>query len=317
MGIRQEQPDKLVTGEVPPNCDSDLPKALTLPPSTPSVAQTMPLSSAITFLIAVMLVTGILYYFRYHDRFQNAPLSKGLLVLFQLTIFDVSLGLIFGGLVGLSTWIASLVRSTARSPHIVRRITYVTAVMSVFTTIAQLNHGDLTHRPISDLTIKAPYISQHSDNFPQQKARMAEIMMHVLSEDDFLTPAIHREFWGIFTNGDSLSPEDLMAYRNSIADIMTRSQRSFWDDALIALKIGHAFKSVERENIEKDLVRQGVIPEWRVQQNEKVIELISSHKPVELNGESIVFTEELIELIASQVEPAEHRIRQLFSPPGS
>ena len=157
----------------------------------------------------------------------------------------------------------------------------------------------------------------------EQKQRMREIITGVMGDDPtFLSDAAHREFWSIFravSDLDGTSDEDFESYmrfiRRAMTGLTTVGMKLFWEDALWARASGRFFKSSMREKVERQYLKQGLISESRVKQNDALIEKISRKEPIATGSGEIIFDEDTIKLALDQVEEAGKRVEWLFSRP--
>lgn len=149
-----------------------------------------------------------------------------------------------------------------------------------------------------------------------EKVRIQEIIGRVMSDSEYMTPEIRKEFWTILRGKHGLPPTDVVkTVRKFILETMVKAQRYFWEDALLALKIQRPHKSVQREQLEKQFVNANLLPEWRVRKNEELIEQIAARKSIQVREEKIKFDEKRIVEILRNIEKATQRIEVLFTPP--
>lgn len=149
-----------------------------------------------------------------------------------------------------------------------------------------------------------------------EKVRMQEIVGRVMSDPEYITSEIRIEFWTIIRGTHGLPPTDVVKIvREFIIETMVKAQRYFWEDALLALKTQSPQKSVQREQLEKKFVKANLLPEWRVQKNEQLIEQIAARRPILVRGEKIIFDEKRINETLGTIEKAAQRIEILFTPP--
>jgi hypothetical protein len=150
-----------------------------------------------------------------------------------------------------------------------------------------------------------------------EEIRFYEIVTNVMQNPYYLTSKIHREFWGLLNKllGESISIDDVEFIKNFMVGIVAIYPKEFFTDALWALKTGRPFKSASREQLEKELLSLGVIAEWRIKENERLIEKISKHEPIPFEGDEIILTEFMVELILENLDEVVNRINILFSKP--
>ena len=152
---------------------------------------------------------------------------------------------------------------------------------------------------------------------PAEKVRMREIISGVMRDPDYLTADVHAEFWTI---GDklgwkSLPPDGFYWIRDWLGEMTTTYMRYYYEDALTALKTGRPFKSLERGSAEKRLLKSGLIPDWRIAENDKLMEKIAAKEPVSSHGSTFVYTEEIIKDALDNIEASRHRLDALYTPP--
>lgn len=148
-----------------------------------------------------------------------------------------------------------------------------------------------------------------------EKVRIQEIIGRAVSDSEYLTPEIRKEFWAIIGKHGPPPADVAKTVREFIVDTTVKSQRYFWEDALLALKIHRPHKSVQREQLEKKLVKGNLLPEWRVKKNDELIEQIAAQRPIQVREEEIIFDEKGITETLENIEKVAQRIEVLFTPP--
>lgn len=146
-----------------------------------------------------------------------------------------------------------------------------------------------------------------------EKARFREIIAGVVEDPDYLTPVVHTEFWSLLNKTGPLPAPEVQQLRDTMTGILTIYHRYFYEDALWALKTGRPFKSLQREEYEKDLLSRGEITEWRIQENETLIAKIAAKEAIPFGGTTIVLSEDIVNEILAGLEDAGRRIDALFS----
>lgn len=177
------------------------------------------------------------------------------------------------------------------------------------------NHPPAQRQQLNQQQVEVLAQSQRDplDNLSsREKIRFGEIIKGVLSDPNYLTRDIHDEFWRLRDKIGSLSAAEEQKERDMMVGTATY-QRYFYEDALWALKKGSPYKSLQRENFEKRLLKIGVIPEWRIKENEALIEKIATKKEVPHGGSYIIFTEELILKILDGLEATSKRVEKLYT----
>jgi len=87
----------------------------------------------------------------------------------------------------------------------------------------------------------------------------------------------------------------------------------FWEDALWAYRNQEFFKSTMREKVEKKYLRRGMVSQARIDQNDEIILKIANRTPLPIQGDEIVFDENMILMTLENLEQARQRIEWLFS----
>lgn len=287
-----------------------------------TVAQSMRWMTAFGGILALMLVASILYYFKFQPRFENTPMIKTLWVCALLGIPYVLGGLFFGGLVGVAMWIYDYSTPAPGSQHIVRTIFIVTVVVTTVTLTHSLTQPLQLSTTKSKLTLEDLELKDLSllDKYSSsEKVRMNEIAFLVANDPDYMTPEVHAEFWAILTKQGTIPTDELnnvwTSLRKSVIELGVDYQRYFWEDALFALRKERAHKSVQREQLEKKMLKMNFIPEWRVQQNDKLIEQIAARTPVRVRGEQVIFTADKINGALGNIDAVAQRVDRLLTPP--
>lgn len=168
--------------------------------------------------------------------------------------------------------------------------------------------GTLSDRVLSK--IKSPSIQLSVDD----KIRLREIALQVMQNEDQPTIATQKEFWEILNKQGPLSSDQLKDYRDTLINGASIYQRYFFEDALWALKTGRPFKSNEREDYEKILIKNGVLSEWRVKESESLIAAIAKKEPIPSQDGQVILDEEAIKNILSNLNSALKRVETLLTP---
>lgn len=148
-----------------------------------------------------------------------------------------------------------------------------------------------------------------------EKERFREIVRMVGKPDVAITPQIRREFWGLMDKAGKISQEQAALVRDLMFGAATVYMRYFYEDALEALKEHQPFKSLQREQYEKQLLKVGAMAEWRVKQNEDLIRQIANRKSIDSPQGKVLLDETVIRRILTGLEVAGQRINLLFTRP--
>lgn len=197
----------------------------------------------------------------------------------------------------------------SQSCHMIRTVCTYTTIIFCLEAICDLRSATSGNPDQSKSTSS---ISQYS---PEDKARITEIMVRVVNDPDYLNDETHKEFWGILLQHDHASSRAIAELRQEITQNVLLAQQYIWEDALIAWRVGRPTKSVQREQHEKKLVATGFIPEWRVRENEKLIEQIAARQAVQFGEGKVLVSEEYIRAALSELDVAISRLDQLLTPP--
>lgn len=142
---------------------------------------------------------------------------------------------------------------------------------------------------------------------------MKEIVLNTIQNPNYLTPAIHKEFWTIINKYEKNLSQDDINYMKGINAGVYEYMRMFYTDALISLKTGNSFKSNERKDYEKLLLKLGVLKKDRVESNDLFMDNVALKKPVSTESGSIILTEDMIRDALDKVKAVSKRIDLLYS----
>jgi hypothetical protein len=146
-----------------------------------------------------------------------------------------------------------------------------------------------------------------------EKTRLNEIILGVMQDPNYLTPNIHAEFWVILDKIGPLTPAEIEKTRDMITGMFTTYNRYFYEDALWALKIGRPFKSSQREKYEKHLFNLGLMTEWGIKENDRMMEKIAYKQPISTQGSTVLIKENMIKDILASLEATGKRLDELFT----
>ena len=156
---------------------------------------------------------------------------------------------------------------------------------------------------------------------PNGVQRMKDIIRGVMGGDPAeLNESSKQELQALFKR---LAAEDYMSHsefqefsnflRERFTGIATEMMPLFWEDALWAYRNQEFFKSTMREKVEKKYLRYGMVSQARIDQNDEIILKIANRTPLPVQGEEIVFDENMILMTLENLEQARQRVEWLFS----
>ena len=148
-----------------------------------------------------------------------------------------------------------------------------------------------------------------------EKERFRDILKGALQSPDTLTSEQLEDFHSILKKIGITTSEQMTQLREFMTGVTNTYQRYFWEDALSALKDGRPFKSMQRERYEKYLLSQQIVTEFRIKENEVLIEKISRREPVPLEGQEVVLNEMSIREILGGLAKVNSVLDKLFSGP--
>jgi hypothetical protein len=153
-----------------------------------------------------------------------------------------------------------------------------------------------------------------------QKHRVSQIVTGVIENPEYLTPKVHSEFWTLMRILGPCTSSYISQVREAMAGTAIY-QRYFWEDALWAVENGRPLKSLQREKCEKRLLQLdiGGVIEWRIRQNELVMEKIAQREAITYEGTTVVLDKQIIEWIlnniGAMVSREDRDLDKLFTPP--
>ena len=156
---------------------------------------------------------------------------------------------------------------------------------------------------------------------PNGVQRMKEIIRGVMGGDPAeLNESSKQELRALY---ERLAAEDYMSHsefqefskslRERFTGLATEMMPLFWEDALWAYRKQEFFKSTMREKVEKKYLRYGMVSQARIDQNDEIILKIANRTPLPVQGEEIVFDENMILMTLENLEQARQRVEWLFS----
>lgn len=197
--------------------------------------------------------------------------------------------------------IAKIRKAKSNKPYF-RKAAWMALVISILATI-----------PATERTFRL-FLAQRARIPSEQVIRYEKIYKGVIQDQNFLTPQVHQEFWGML-NAEGLSSAQIKDLREQMSGVITVYQPLFWQDALKSLESGQPCKSPQREDCEKRMLKKGIMTIDRIRTNDELIAKIAAREAVTRDGQSLVFKEDMIEPILANVQEAANRVDQLFTPP--
>lgn len=306
------------------DCGSDFsgithnPSCARLKTPAPSIQDIRPLAAALILLILFVLV-GCFYFPLLNDQARDTSIPRLIETCIIIVLDKAIIGLLCGGIAGIVLSAFNKAGNRPLSANVTRVILIVTAI-TVFLLTWKDGVRYLGSKPLpqpSPTSFQTPTLDLYSS---AEQTRLQEIVANTMNNPEFLTPTTHKEFWNILARPFHIRPEAIPAeaftpMQKTISDFARNYQRAFWEDALKAISLKRSYESLEREQLEREGVGGQLIPSWRLQQNQELMQHIANQEPVSMKGMSIVFTKEVIRDILSNVDQTAERINQLFRPP--
>lgn len=148
-----------------------------------------------------------------------------------------------------------------------------------------------------------------------EESRMKEIMLSVMQRDDMPTLAIYNEFWTIMNRHGKLCEEDIALTKN-VFNASAECNKLFYQDALLSLRAGQAYKSPQRLDCENKTIRALLTADKaaaRIKTNEESMLKIANGDPIGTATGNIIFTEEIIQATLDDIDAKLERIDMLFA----
>ena len=195
------------------------------------------------------------------------------------------------------------------------QLSYLPLLLSIWLPLAVLvspsAYGEMTDQEI----VAAGVIG------PNGVQRLKDIIRGVMGGDPAeLNESSKQELQTLFKR---LAAEDNMSHsefqefskvlRERFTGLATEMMPLFWEDALWAYRKQEFFKSTMREKVEKKYLRYGMVSQARIDQNDEIILKIANRTPLPVQGEEIVFDENMILMTLENLEQARQRVEWLFS----
>lgn len=164
------------------------------------------------------------------------------------------------------------------------------------------------------VTVAGPIGSGGDALTVDEKLELDRLFQSVLQDPDTVTQAKVR-FWEIADSHGRMTDEELADMRKAMLSD-TEVVRLFWEDVLLTLQRGRPFKSIEREQLEDELVKQGKMTAFQRRQNEATMESIASGKPIAIQGgNQVVVTEQLARSVLEDFDRKREALVELLTPP--
>ncbi|MDQ7784462.1 MAG: hypothetical protein RDU20_16370 [Desulfomonilaceae bacterium] len=147
----------------------------------------------------------------------------------------------------------------------------------------------------------------------QEASRFKQIITGVIQNPNYLTPAVHDEFWRTLAKTRA-TPAQVRSVRESMTGMLTVYYPMFWQDALVSLRNRRPYKSPQRQQYENKLLSQRIVTSTMISANDSLMANIASGKPIVRQGQSIVLNEQMIQASLQSVQEAARRVDRLFTP---
>lgn len=142
--------------------------------------------------------------------------------------------------------------------------------------------------------------------------RINDILTGVMQDELSVTNELKTEIKGIFKKYGT-TEEELRDFIFYGAPFAAYYQTLFFNDALKSLSLGYAIKSTERLEVEQKGLSKGLMTSERIKINDEEMGLIAKRLPVtRSNGQSVVFTEELIKSTLQNINSVTDRLSELL-----
>ncbi|NRP10102.1 MULTISPECIES: hypothetical protein [unclassified Marinobacterium] len=165
--------------------------------------------------------------------------------------------------------------------------------------------------------------NSYASTNPYLTLKQQEIIEIVLGTGTLLTREMHTEFWAeVPKDIDLTSPSFKGTYNNYIEDIAGLSlkyQRELWTSALNSIRAGRVVKTPNYEKTFQELYYSGKIPkEFDVSEfaakGERYLQAAANRSPIELKGQKVFVTEELVQSALSRIDSGLANAKRLLNP---
>jgi len=148
----------------------------------------------------------------------------------------------------------------------------------------------------------------------KDKLRIHEIVSNTMRFDSYLTKNIHDEFWIIADKHLKMDNKKLQELRFVVTVNSLEYMRYYYEDMLVSIQEHRFYKSLDREDLEKYLLNNKLLSEWRIKDNDKLIQKAIDGVPVvDKDGKKFVFTKDIIFNALSKLNDIKKRIDILFT----
>lgn len=148
----------------------------------------------------------------------------------------------------------------------------------------------------------------------KDKLRIHEIVSNTMRFDSYLTKDIHDEFWIIADKHLKMDNKKLQELRFVVTVNSLEYMRYYYEDMLVSMQEHRFYKSLDREDLEKYLLNNKLLSEWRIKDNDKLIQKAIDGVPVvDKDGKKFVFTKDIIFDALSKLNDIKKRIDILFT----
>lgn len=148
----------------------------------------------------------------------------------------------------------------------------------------------------------------------KDKLRVHEIISKTMRFDNYLTKDIHNEFWIIVNKHMKMNATQLKDLKLIVTANSLEYMRYYYEDMLVSMQEHRLFKSLDRENLEKFLLKNKLTSEWRIKDNDVIIQKVIDGVPiVDKDGNKFLFTKDIIFGALSRLDDIKKRVDKLFT----
>lgn len=164
--------------------------------------------------------------------------------------------------------------------------------------------------------------SARADN-PYLTAKQQEIMQLVLGTGTLLTEEMHSEFWSDVPEGFDLEAMGIqdayVSYVEDVAGLSLRYQKELWTSVLNSIRAGRVVKTPKYEKTFHELYYSGKFPkEFDISElaakGERYLQAAANGNPIELKGQKVFVTEELVQSALSRIDSGLSNAKRLLNP---
>jgi len=148
----------------------------------------------------------------------------------------------------------------------------------------------------------------------KDKLRIHKILSNTMRFDEYLTDDIRKEFWTIVDKHLKISDKQLRELRFLLTANALDYMMYFYEDMLISLQGHSLYKSLDREKIEKFLLKNKITSEWRIKENDQmIIKALKGISVMDKDGNKLFFTKEVAYNALSRLDAIRKRVDLLFA----